>query len=125
MTSKSKLLYTFCLLFSLLLFFLKGIQYALLGSYVPIILSVLVLLLFYMNKKKKKSLCVLLKVWAVSIIIWSTLRILIAVIDSFNKELMENHLQENLGVLGTIISILFLTIGLFLLKKKYRNQWVY
>lgn len=124
MTNKSRTFYTLILLLSLLLFLIKGIQYILLGSYIPIVLALAICILFYVNRKKKKALNIIIKVWAYSLISWSLLRLLIGTADRFGKELMENHLQENLGVPGTLISLAFLFGGFYLLGKKRRQQWV-
>lgn len=124
MTNKSSTLYTVILLLSLFLFLIKGIQYAVLGSYIPIVLALVICTLFYLNRKKKKALIILIKIWALIIIIWSLLRLLIGTADRFGKELMENHLQENLGVTGSLISLLFLVVGFYLFNKKRRQQWL-
>ena len=124
MTNKSITVYTIILVMSLFLFLIKGIQYAVLGSYIPIVLALAICMLFYLNRKKQKTLNILIKMWAILIVGWSLARILIAVVDSFGKELMENHLQENLGVTGSLISLLFLIIGFYLLNKKRRQKWL-
>lgn len=121
---KTKLLYTVILVCSLALLLIKGVQYAILGSYFPIFIFLAITTLFYINKKKKKTLNIILKVWSIIIIAWSLLRIIIGLTDRFGKELMENHIQENLGSKGLIISLLFLIAGFFLLNKKRRKQWL-
>ena len=123
MLEKNKI-YTIFLVISLLSFLIKGIQYAVLGSYVPILLSLFALTLLYFNRTKKKTLNILVKVWALLVIIWSILRLLISILDKYGKELMENHLQENLGTIGLIISVTFLYIGIFLFRKKNRINWM-
>ena len=124
MTNKYRTFYTVILFLSLLLFLAKGIQYAILGSYIPLILALVICAIFYLNQKKKKALNILIKIWAFLIIIWSLLRLLIGTADRFGKELMENHLQENLGITGSLISLMFLIIGFYLLGKKRRQQWL-
>ena len=124
MTNKYRTFYTVILFLSLLLFLAKGIQYAILGSYIPLILALVICAIFYLNRKKKKALNILIKIWAFLIIIWSLLRLLIGTADRFGKELMENHLQENLGVTGSLISLMFLIIGFYLLGKKRRQKWL-
>lgn len=124
MTNKSSTLYTVILILSLFLFLIKGFQYAVLGSYIPLVLALVICMLFYLNRKKKKALNILIKIWALLIIIWSLLRLLIGTADRFGKELMENHLQENLGVTGSLISLLFLVVGFYLFNKNRRQQWL-
>lgn len=125
MTKTNRSLYTIILVLTLILFMYKGVQYLLLGSYLPIIFSLGICMLFYFNRNRKKTLNTLIKVWAILMIIWSILRIIIGLTDRFGKELMENHLQENLGIKGIIVSFLFLAMGLFLLSKKKRTQWIH
>ena len=124
MTNKSITLYTVCLVLSLFLFLIKSFQYAVLGTYIPLVLALVICMLFYLNRKKKKALNILIKIWALLIIVWSLLRLLIGTADRFGKELMENHLQENLGVTGSLISLLFLVVGFYLFNKKRRQQWL-
>lgn len=124
MIYKSRTLYSIILVLSLVLFLAKSIQYALLGSYLPIVLSLGTCMLFYFNRNRKRTLKILIKIWAILIIIWAIMRIAIGLADRFGKELMENHLQENLGITGTHISLVFLIGGFYLLGKKRRHQWV-
>ncbi|WP_370002289.1 hypothetical protein [Winogradskyella sp.] len=124
MIYKSKTLYSIILVLSLVLFLAKGIQYALLGSYIPIFLAIVICMLFYFNRNRKRSLKTLIKIWAILIIIWAIMRIAIGLADRFGKELMENHLQEHLGIKGIFISLVFLIGGIYLLGKKRRHQWV-
>ncbi|MFD2561617.1 hypothetical protein [Aquimarina rubra] len=121
---KRILIYSITLVVSLLLFLFKGIQYAILGSYIPIILSVTIVFIFYFLRRRKKPLNIALKIWAILMITWSVIRLFIGLVDHFGKELMENHLQENLGIFGTLISITFLILGFFLLNKKNRSNWL-
>ncbi|WP_378183803.1 hypothetical protein [Aquimarina sp. SS2-1] len=122
---RDHLFYNSILILSLLLFFTKGIQYAILGSYIPIILSTTIIIVFYISRKNKKFLNTVLKIWSFLIIAWSLIRLLIAAVDHFGKELMENHLQENLGFLGSLVSICFLIAGFYLFNKKRRYNWLF
>ncbi|WP_298312300.1 hypothetical protein [uncultured Aquimarina sp.] len=120
---KSSLLYSIILIASLVLFLLKGIQYAILESYIPISVSVTIVFILYFLRRREKSLNIVIKIWAILMITWSVIRLFIGGVDHFGKELMENHLQENMGVFGILISIIFLIFGFFLLNRKNRNDW--
>lgn len=116
--------YFFVLSLSILAFIGKGIMYLSISGYLPIILSLFVLGVFLISRKKIKLLIFSIKFWAISLIIWSVLRIIIGAMNYFIKPLTENHLHQQLGIRGMIISIIFLWAGFYLLKKKYRNNWL-
>lgn len=116
--------YLFILSLSILSFIAKGIMYMTIGSYVPIFLSVLVLGVFIITRKRPKLLILSIKFWAISLIIWAVLRIVIGIIDFFVKPLTENHLHQQLGIAGMIISLIFLGVGFYLLKGKNRINWL-
>ena len=116
--------YFFVLSLSILAFIGKGVMYLSISSYVPIILSLLVLGVFLISRKKIKLLKISIKFWAISLIVWSLIRIFIGIMNHFVKPLSENHLDQQLGIIGIIISIIFLWAGFYLLKKKYRNNWL-
>ncbi|MEL7124008.1 MAG: hypothetical protein AAFO07_31510, partial [Bacteroidota bacterium] len=70
------------LILSLLFFLRKGIQYAIIGSYIPLLISVLVLLPMSLTIWNRKKLFLLLsKVWAIIIILWSIVRLFISVVN--------------------------------------------
>lgn len=116
--------YFFVLSLSILAFIGKGIIYLSISSYVPIILSLFVLGVFLISRKKIKLLIISIKIWAISLIVWSVLRIFIGIMNHFVKPLSENHLDQQLGITGIIISIIFLGAGFYLLKKKHRDNWL-
>ncbi|WP_411767518.1 hypothetical protein [Winogradskyella sp. A3E31] len=116
--------YFFVLSLSILAFIGKGIMYLFISSYVPIILSLVVLGVFLISRRKIKLLIISIKFWAISLIVWSVLRIFIGVMNYFVKPFTENHLDQQLGIIGMVISIIFLWAGFYLLKKKHRNNWL-
>ena len=118
------LIYQIILFGSLLLFLLKGIQYAFLGSYSTLLTSIIIIAIFYLIREKKNRLNSSIKIWAILIIAWSLIRIFFGILIHFVEPLTENHLQENLGFLGMCISIFFLFGGFFLINKKNRNNWL-
>lgn len=116
--------YSLVLSLSMLAFIAKGILYLSIGSYLPIILSLFVLGIFLISRKKIKLIRISIKLWAISLIAWAVLRIIIGVINYFVNPLAENHLHEQLGITGSITSVIFLIAGFYLLKKKHRNNWL-
>ncbi|MAQ75234.1 MAG: hypothetical protein CL613_02740 [Aquimarina sp.] len=111
--------YFIVLSLSILAFIGKGVMYVLIGSYIPMILSLLVLGVFLISRKRNKLLLISIKFWAIALIIWSLLRILIGSLNFFVKPLTENHLHQQLGIKGTIISLIFLGTGIYLLRKRH------
>ncbi|WP_400079739.1 hypothetical protein [Winogradskyella sp. R77965] len=104
--------------FSLLFFLRKGIQYAFIGSYVPIIIILIVISLLVCSKVKslkfhKKA----IKLWSVLLIIWSIFRILMTIIILFLKSINESHIYEQLGVFGFLLSLIIMFIGVYLYRK--------
>ncbi|RZT00156.1 hypothetical protein [Aquimarina brevivitae] len=119
---KNKSVFYFLILtISVFAFVVKGLVYASLGSFIPLILATGVFALFVIFRTKPKVLSRILFWWAIGMILWSLIRFLIGGINNFVKPLTENHLHEQLGIQGTIISLLFFVIGILLLRKK--NRW--
>ncbi len=113
------------LLFSLLFFLRKAIQYVLLKSYVPafIILSIFAIIgiSLVLNKKVKLT----LRFWSILLIIWASVRILLFLANSFLKEISESHLYHQLfDTKGVIISVSFLVAGVFLFRNSNRIYWI-
>ena len=77
--------YFIVLSLSILAFIGKGVMYVLIGSYIPMILSLLVLGVFLISRKRNKLLLISIKFWAIALIIWSLLRILIGSLNFFVK----------------------------------------
>lgn len=119
-----KIIYSIFLYSSLILFAKKGIEYAILGSFIPLILSIVFIAIVCLMKKSRKKTNMVLKLWAILLLVWSFSRIIIGLADTFLKELTENQIQQNMGIFGYIISILFIYIGTFLLNKNNRNNWL-
>lgn len=103
------------LLLSLLLFLWKGINYASLGSWLPLQVAggVLALLLgpmlLFRNTPKWP-----VRIWGVLLIIWGLGRIIIGVLLSFSPEVTEAHIRYQLGGFGITISILAILTGRYL-----------
>lgn len=98
-------------------FFLrKGIQYAVLGSYLPglIILCFLApIIVSYVSQKRNFVLWT--KILAYAIISWGALRVMFAVVNRTVKPLKEYHLHVQFGMGGLIISLLMISVAVYLL----------
>ena len=103
---------------SLLYFLLKGISYALIGSYVPILFITIIMLLFYgsFGARLKKH-YQLLKFWAILIIIWAAIRLGLSIILKIDTTLTESHLREQFGMVQLFLSIGMLICGIGIIKK--------
>ncbi len=109
--------------FSLLFFLLKGIQYALISSYIPLFFALtFMILLVYFAGKSVKSLKIVLSVWALMIVTWAFMRLVLGFATNFIRPLSEAHVNEQLGFFGTLWSLLFLAIGIFLIRNRNRTN---
>lgn len=103
---------------SFLLFVLKGVDYALLGSYVPLIFISVILTMFYLSfSKSVKAHRRVLKFWALLLIVWASVRIGLMLYLYFDSDLTESHLREQFSLVQNIISVIMLIIGIRTLKQ--------
>ena len=110
---------TYCivLLCSVLFFLKKVVQYALLDSYIPMLIIVLISGLISLSLYLRKRITFMLRFWSILLIIWSSVRILFFIANTFTKEIAESHLNIYLfGVPAVIISIIFLVMGIYLFR---------
>lgn len=112
-------LFSLSLGLTLIFFIYKGVLYALIGSFVPllIILTILTLILFSLKKSArafKKS----IGLWSSLIIIWSTVRLLLSATNEFVKPIPEGHIDGQLGLLSVLLSITFLCAGIYMWRNK-------
>lgn len=103
---------------SLLFFLLKGLNYALIESYIPLlfIIAVIVLLYFSFSASNKAHRRVL-RFWAIIILIWAVVRIGLWVYLKIDNNLTESHLREQFGLAQNLISVGMLITGIFILKE--------
>lgn len=76
-----------------------------------------------MVRTSKKRSSRVIKVWAFLLMLWSIMRLIIGITDNY-KELTENQIQENMGILGYALSIGILYVAIYLLNKTRRHQWL-
>jgi len=115
------LVYTSILSGTLLFFLYKGFTYSIIGSYIPLTLvAAFVILLILSSQNSKKSFKRILSIWAILLMIWSIVRLLLSLINHFVKPIPESHVSEQLGISGFIISSLFLSGAIYMLRYKKR-----
>jgi len=111
------------ILVSLLFFLRKGVQYALIGSYVPLLIVALmasiVLLTFFYGVKFFK---VFARIWAVLIICWAMTRILFATVDMTIKPFLEYHLTQQFNPSSLLISIVMFILSVYIIKGTKRKS---
>ena len=104
---------------SLLFFLYKGILYALMGSYVPILFIGAIILLFMLgfNSSEKVFKRVLL-MWSLLLILWAFVRLLLGGVNQFLKPIPEGHIDGQLGIMGALLSLSILAGGVYLWRGK-------
>lgn len=118
---KAHLFYGIVLAFSLFFFFYKGFSYLVIGSYVPLILiSAIMALFIFSSRKSEKSFRKTIGLWAILVIIWSSIRLLLGLVNQFIKPVPESHVAEQFGLFGSLFSLLFLFGAIYLWRYKNR-----
>lgn len=108
------------LLASSLFFGFKGVRYALISSYVPLIFVVAVLGLFmYSTTLNPKWFKRAINYWGILLILWSLGRFAVEVLFYFT-DLTESHIWDQFTLVQNLLSTLFLFFGLYLVK--YQRQ---
>lgn len=115
------------LIFSLLFFLRKGIQYAMINSYIPLLIIGWVLFSLSMAIRLNKNIFLhISRVWAITIMVWSIVRILISVVNYATNTFDEYHLSNQFGIYGISLSIVMFTIGMMIMmnsKAKRIKDW--
>lgn len=115
--SPSKILYTLVGV-SLCYFLVKGIQYLIIGSYVPILFILFALgLLSWSYNKSGQTHRKALRFWAIVILLWASIRLLLWGYLQIDTKFTESHLREQFSLFQNAISIIMLVIGIQILKK--------
>lgn len=112
-------LFSLLLGLSLLYFVYKGLVYFFLGSYIPLLVIALILgLLFYGLKKSPAAFRRTIGFWCVLLLLWSSVRLLLGIVNQFVKPIPEAHVSGQLGITGTILSLAFLVTAVVLWRSK-------
>ncbi|EAR15040.1 MULTISPECIES: hypothetical protein [Robiginitalea] len=102
---------------SLLFFLYKGVSYALIGSYIPLLVFLGVLALWYYGLSASGlGARRVARFWAFVLILWASVRLLLAGVNQFMKPVPEGHVAAQLGLGGTLLSLAVLFCGIYLWK---------
>ncbi len=116
-TYSQKSLYTL-LGISILYFLIKGFNYLIIGSYVPILfICTAIILLYWSFTSNLKNHYRIVRFWAILIILWALTRLCIWLIFKIDLGLTESHIREQFGVFHHVISTIMLVIGFMILKQ--------
>jgi|GEM_PF-1070969 len=99
---------------SLTFFMVKGIDYALMGSYVPVLVPVLILLLLLILADKPWRRVV--RFWSLLLIFWAGGRLLVELLFQF-APVTETHIREQFTLIQKFISLSGLVLGFIMFKK--------
>jgi len=104
---------------TLLFFLYKGISYAVIGSYVPVVFIMTIVALFLAGfYRSEKAFMRVLSLWAVLVVLWSFVRLLLSIVNQFVKPIPEGHVHDQLGIAGSLLSLAFLFAGVYLLRNR-------
>ncbi|WP_436514945.1 hypothetical protein [Ekhidna sp. To15] len=105
------------------IFFLKGIDYLILGSIVPFIVGTLMLSgIYYALSKKNKSSRRIIKIVAVMLVLWGVARLGIEILFSFTS-ITEAHIRSQFTWPNRILSIGSISFGIYFLRKQ-RQEFI-
>jgi hypothetical protein len=111
--------FTFCLGTTLLFFLCKGILYALIGSFVPLLFIITILSLFLFSFiKTSGTFARAVTMWSFLLILWSATRILLSFINQFVKHVPEGHIDGQLGLTSNLVSFTILICSLYMLNNR-------
>lgn len=116
---KNKHKYLGALILSLLFFLIRGVIYAWIGSYVPLIfVTVFVITFIYLLIGEAAFAPLIVKVWSWFLIIWGVIRLAIPMMFYIAPNVTESHIRSQFTVLEFLMSILAIGIGIYLFKKR-------
>ncbi|TMM57360.1 hypothetical protein FEE95_12815 [Maribacter algarum] len=115
--ASSKVLYSLLGL-SVLFFLVKGVTYASIGSYVPILfITIAIIILGWSFTRCNKVHRHIIRFWAILIILWASIRLVLWIVLEIDTTLTESHLREQFGIVQNIISLLMLLIGIKIIRE--------
>ncbi len=117
------------LLLSILFFLRKGIQYSLIGNVIPLLIIIGFIILLTTSVQKSRTAFILIaRIWAIILIILSTIRLLISIIHLTIKPFDNSfHMTHQFSGYSIILSILMLILGILMLRglsKKRIKDWL-
>ena len=98
-------------------FLLRGIRYALIGSYLPLSFILVCLLTIPISIKFRQLRFVLIRLWAALLLLWGVIRVLIPILFYFSPQVTEAHIRDQFTIIYTIISMCSLAFGIYFWRK--------
>lgn len=115
--------FSFVLSLTLIFFLYKGVLYAFIGSFVPVVFIITVLsLFFYSITKSHKAFKRTVALWSGLLILWSSTRILLSIINQFVKHVPEGHIDGQLDLTSNLVSFTILVCSLYMLNNRKSIQ---
>ena len=112
-TNKS---FNLALILSQLFFLRKGIQYMAIGSIIPMLLGICLLLPLLLFKRHSNVFLAYSRIWSIIIMFWSSIRILFSIMNAVTDMFDEYHSQSQFGTIGVLISLFMLFLGLVIFR---------
>jgi len=113
--SKQRLFYVL-LAISLAFFFIKGIRYALIGSYVPLLFIGVVGLLFLLGKNTNSKVTRrVIRFWAICLFLWAGGVLFVEVVFQF-VSITEAHIRDQFTVWQNLLIALFMFTAIYLMR---------
>jgi len=113
--------FTISLWLSLLAFIFRGIEYALIASYVPILfalsITMILVILYYLSGL---AFSIALKIWASILILYSIIRISFWVFFQIDP-MMSAHGADSFSNLHLFFSVLYFLTGIIIMTSKWRR----
>lgn len=110
-------LLSLALFISVLAFLYKGISYLLIGSSIPFILGliILVLIVYAYNQRNRLSRRIF-RTWAWLLIFWGVSRLVMELMFALTS-ITEEHIQNQFTIPQKLLSISVVFIGIYIIKK--------
>jgi len=88
------------------------------GSYVPIVFVLLVIISLYWSfAAKAKIHRRLIRFWAILLILWGAFRFGVWLIFEIDSDITESHIREQFGLFQHLLSLLMLVLGILIIKR--------
>ncbi len=113
--------FSICLSITLIFFLCKGILYALIGSFVPLLFIITILCLFLFSiTKSPGTFKRTLTMWSTLLMLWSATRLFLSIINKFVKNIPVGHINGQLVLMNVLLSMTFLIFSFSMLKNRKR-----
>ncbi|WP_370088998.1 hypothetical protein [Ekhidna sp.] len=110
-------LLSLALVISILAFLYKGISYLLIGSSIPFLIGLimLALIVYGYNHRNRRSRRIF-RFWGWMLVFWGTVRLLMELMFILTS-ITEEHIQNQFTIGQKLLSISFILIGIFIIRK--------